>query len=190
MNVSPVPPVYSPIESASDSEVAHETSSSGDQSVLNSPIATTTLPTFKLIGDNVDISIHPRVETSQHHTESFHYSHVYVVRDRIDFSCFSETHPFCSMPSIDVNLILPKENNLKMLKSNVSILVAGCACRHMPFFRKMVTPSSVPRHIHHKYSYQMSKTSNVVSTVLNLFIQLHTYVLCIIVDSFGCDAKK
>ena len=94
------------------------------------------------------------------------------------------------MPSIDVNLILPKENNLKMLKSNVSVLVARCVCIHMPFLRKMVTPSSVPHHIDHKYSQQMSKMSDVVSTVLNLFIQLHTYVLCIIVDSFGCDAKK
>ena len=61
-NVSPGPPVYSPIKSASDSEVAYETSSSCDQSVLNSPIATTTLPTFKLVGDSVKMLIYLSVQ--------------------------------------------------------------------------------------------------------------------------------
>ena len=41
-----------------------------------------TLPTFKLVGDNLDKSVRPRDMRLDNQTQSLHYFHMYGVRDR------------------------------------------------------------------------------------------------------------
>lgn len=43
----------------------------------------TSLPTFKIVGDNIDKTVRPRQETSDSHTKSLHYFHSYAVKDRV-----------------------------------------------------------------------------------------------------------
>ena len=72
-------PSFSPITS---SESISDTSSCCSVSEATPQFATT----FKIVGDNIDKTIRPRQETSQHHTQSLHYFHSFAVKDRCDVS--------------------------------------------------------------------------------------------------------
>jgi hypothetical protein len=51
-------------------------------------------PTFKIVIDNVDKSVKPRHETSEHHNQSLHYVHGYAVKDRINVSGLDDSPVF------------------------------------------------------------------------------------------------
>ena len=54
------------------------------------------LTTYKSVGDDIDMNIKPRDMRSDHQTKSLHYFHAYTVRDRIDLSKYEDkdTNPF------------------------------------------------------------------------------------------------
>ena len=113
-NITPRPPSYSPFEmtveansnqsesysSQSDSPVASASDDcprfshfSGDGgSALNNALSvasvvhTQELPTYKLVGDNIDKRVVPRDMRSDNQTKTLHYFHVYGVLDRIDLT--------------------------------------------------------------------------------------------------------
>ena len=120
------------------------------------------IKTFKLIGENIDKHVKPRDMRSDYqvHDLHVHYFHVYGVRDRIDLSSFPDNPALPDITSIILNLILPTATH-----ENVSILVA-CTLKkymYMPFFTRFGT--GLERHIRHQYYDEMSKKSEVVSTV-------------------------
>jgi L1 cell adhesion molecule like protein len=79
-------------------------------------------PTFKIVGDNVDKTIKPRQETSQHHNQSLHYFHSYAVKDRIDVSSLEDNPGLPDFESIDTFSVLPTEEDKKILKDNMAII--------------------------------------------------------------------
>ncbi len=76
---SPDTPVYSDMTFSDSSDIDEFL---GPKRTLSC----TRLPTFKIVGDNIDKTIRPREMRSDHQTRSLHYFHSYAVRDRIDIS--------------------------------------------------------------------------------------------------------
>jgi len=126
-------------------------------------ISVKNMPTFKLVGDNLDLYIRPRSETADHHAESKHFFHAFAVRDRIDVSSFDNTFPSLDISSINLEDVLPQQDDVKKLKENLMILVSRKIRKFMPFFRKHIDSGAISQHIEHKYSDEMSKKSEVVS---------------------------
>ena len=82
------PPVFSPISSCSSSSFV----TNAEEGDVNHPTAPSTLPlvpSFKVVGDNLDKSIRARHETMEHHSKSLHYFHMFAVKDRCNqYLCF------------------------------------------------------------------------------------------------------
>ena len=167
------PPTYSDI-SAESSSSAQSTSSSPDDSsstdlsvtdVFGHDISfaptTASLPTLKLVGDNLDKDIKPRDMREDNQTQSLHYFHVYGVRDRIDLTNYDDQQPIPDISSICIDKLLPSKEDELALCANFCILIAQVLKKHMPFFKEF--GNGLERHIRHEYYEEMSSKSNVVS---------------------------
>ena len=98
---------------------------------VNTPIS---LSTFKLVRDNLDKTIRPRIETSEHHTQSLHYFYGYAVKDRIDMSEFDDAPCLPNVSDIDVEKVLPTSDYESAIKENMAILAARVVRKHIPYF--------------------------------------------------------
>lgn len=120
------------------------------------------LPTFKIVGDNIDKHVKPRDMRLDHQSQSLHYFHAYAVRDRIDLSSFSNDNPDqARLCNADVEELLPSCDDKKDILDNFCILIAHCLQRYMPFM-KQLSKRSLERHIKHDHYAEMSTQSKIV----------------------------
>lgn len=119
------------------------------------------LKTYKLIGDNIDKKVKPSDFRIDSQAESLHYFQTYAVRDRIDLTAFDDTPPVLAESEIDTTTLLPSDSDYEELMKNFSILVARVLKQYMPFMEKY--GSGLERHIRHKFSEEMGLKSEVVS---------------------------
>lgn len=95
--------------SFSDSEDA-----STDSSVYSDfPASPHNIPSYKLVGDNIDKEVKPREMRSDHQTR---YFHAYAVRDRIDLSNVSDVKVTPDIDSINITDLLPNASDDEELK--------------------------------------------------------------------------
>ena len=122
------------------------------------------LPTFKLVIDNLDKNIKPGAGNMRinHQTKSLHYTHIYAVKDRIDLTDYDDTQPNPDINSIDVKLLLPSPEDKSALLKNFGFLISRVLKKRLPFFKQF--GSGLERHIRHKYYEEMAHKSEVVST--------------------------
>ena len=78
---------------------------------------------FKIVGDNLDKTIHPRFQTTERQTRTVHYFHTYAVRDRTPSGHLSDTPPALPM-QVDIAKILPSESTHRTLSVTFSVLVS------------------------------------------------------------------
>ena len=73
---------------------------------------------FKLVGDNIDKSIHPSFQRYRNSTNSFHYFHYYALLDRLDLSKCLE-----SIPTTALNLqqLLVNANNIQQIENDAIV---------------------------------------------------------------------
>ncbi len=107
---------------------------------------------YKIVFDNVEKNVKPRYMRSDCQTRSLHCVHGYGVKDRIDFSEYSDVAP----QEVNAFDVIPTEEDYKSLKSDFSVLVSQAIVEFLPFF-------SAISHIPHRYSKEMSAKSEVVS---------------------------
>ena len=50
------------------------------------------LPTFKIVGDNIDKEVRPKNMRSDYQARSLHYFHSYAVKDRVNLDNFEDQH--------------------------------------------------------------------------------------------------
>ena len=112
---------------------------------------------FKLVGDNLDKTIKPR-DMSQ----SLHYFNIYAVLDRVDFRSLSCDTSIIDVAKVDTNNLLPSAADMEAMITNFSVLISRLLVNHIPALCEF--SASVPAHIDHKYSREMSAKSHVVRT--------------------------
>ena len=118
---------------------------------------------YVLAGDNLDRNVRPRHQTVHSQTRSMHWFNSIVVKDRCDFSMFTDQMPVPDTSSFDVQSFLPNSNDCRQLIANVSKIVARILVKYIPGFSKF--SSLVEPHIKHSYSSEMSSRSHVVSSI-------------------------
>ena len=84
-----------------------ETSCTNDSLLNERSPAIVNIPTFKIVGDNVDKYMKPRHETFDRHASSLHYFHSFAVKDRCNMSNFEDNPSLPDLASFSANLILP-----------------------------------------------------------------------------------
>lgn len=152
------PPSVSSMTTSSSMPISPETDIDTNQSTIAK--LTVKIPTFKIVGDNIDKSIRPREETSDNHLQSLHYFHSYAVLDRCDMSALEDDPSAFHANIADVSCVLPTDDDNATLRHNLTIIVARILREHLLFFKDNV--SSISRHILHSHSKEMSQKSVVV----------------------------
>ena len=148
--------------SPTPSDLTFSDTSSVDIDFLNIvPPTYPTLPTYKLVGDNVDKNVKPRDMRSDNQTRSLHYFHTYAVRDRVDISSQSNEKQIPDIDSVQLENLLPDSQDEKVLFSNFAELVGRTLKKYLPFFEKF--GSGMERHIAHEFSQEMARKSEVVN---------------------------
>ena len=94
------------------------------------------LPTFKLVGDNLDKTVKPREEVGDNHKQVLHYFQSYAVRDRIDLSNFEDAPSLPDLKTANVKDVLPTEADTTSLKKNFATLASKIVRKYMPYFKK------------------------------------------------------
>ena len=127
---------------------------------------------YKLMGDNIDISIKSRyMRAGAHlHNQSLHYFQFLAVRDRIDFSEL-ETVPkqLCHNNSSKIaKELLPNTNTDHTLLSDFSVIVSHILAANIPFF-KFAVADVATWHKDHKHYEEMSLKSEVVSSIIIVY---------------------
>lgn len=119
------------------------------------------LPTYRLVGDNLDKNVRPRDMRVDHQTRSMHCFHTYGVRDRVDISSLSsETRLPDDVDLIQLDNLLPSSGDDRELLQNFGVFVARTLMKYVPFFEKF--GKALERHIVHEFSEEMAKRSEVV----------------------------
>ena len=155
-------------ESSEDiSSVSSQTnspSSSIDPDVFLGPEFSSTtplLPTFKIVGDNIDKEVRPRNMRSDYQARSLHYFHSYAVKDRINLDNCEDQPSAPDISSIDLEVLLPSDDDESTIRRNMGILIAHTLKKHIPFYAEY--GKRVERHIRHRFTEKMSQESTVVS---------------------------
>ena len=77
---------------------------------------------FKIVGDNIDKNLRRSFQRSDRTTISLHYFHACAVKDRIDFSSFSNLRP--THVVIDPAVLLPNAADVASIKEEFQILIS------------------------------------------------------------------
>lgn len=126
---------------------------------------------FRIVGDNVDLEVHARIQTKEHGNKSLHWTHQFAEQARV-------VHPFPEKEAAqkklnDVQLIelLPSINVLKSLKKTWGILISRVLCKYIKAFGCF--QDVVIHHIPHKYSKEMAqKSTSVLKTYFIKILKL------------------
>ena len=129
--------------------------------VIACPLCLHPFFSFKIVGDNIDKTIKPQHETGQHHNQSLHYFHSYAVKDRCGVSQLHDNLCKPDVSTIDTNVVLPSDEDLEILRGNMTILMGRVVRKRCTFFKKNL--SHIKPHIEHQFSKEMAKQSEVVS---------------------------
>lgn len=170
---SPTAPEYSSISSVSSDSSQEVLDFLCSEATSRSTLA---YPTFKIVGDNLDKHVKPRNMTEDAQASTHHYFHMYGVRDRLDTSHLSDHAPSLDLSELNVDEVLPTEEDYKILRNNFAILISRVLKNRCSFFSKFA--SSVERHISHMFSDEMSQKSEVVSVGLWFTLCIIYFELC------------
>ena len=113
---------------------------------------------YKLVFDNIDKTVKPRHMTMDSQTQSLHFVQAYAVKDRIDYSCFSDQR---RSDEVSLYSILPSTEDYSTLKKHFIVHVSRLIATHLTFFSEDFH-GLTPRHIAHQYSKEMGCKSEVV----------------------------
>ena len=133
------------------------------------------LPTFKIVGDNIDKEVKPRNMRSDYQARSLHYFHLYAVKDRIDLSKCEDQPSAPDVSSIDLQMFLPSDSDDTTLRRNMGMLIARVLMKHIPFFTTY--GKGIEQHIRHQFTEEMSQKSTVVcSQILKAIARCLNYI--------------
>ena len=126
----------------------------------------TSSPTFKIIGDNIDKKVKPRYMREDRQAQMLNNFHLYAVKDRVDLSDLSEELPSLrAFEELKFQDILPSCNDRDEILESYVTLFARIVTAEIPFFKQF--QDVVPLHIAHQHSREMERKSEVVSSYLN-----------------------
>lgn len=115
--------------------------------------------TFKFIGDNVDKKRGVRDARSDHSGQMIHMYSTLVARSRLPTLDLRETGQTADLCTIPWKTFLPSSKDIEHVKRNMVVLVSRLLTKYI----KDLLPlsRSVPQHISHQYTEEMSRRSEV-----------------------------
>ena len=152
-----------------------------------SSIAQPQIYNYKLIGDNLDLTVKPRYSRvdGQKYRTSLHYFHYMCVRDRVNLSQLSivKSNSCLNSPSKMALQILPSKECDDKLVDDLAMLVSRVIVLCMPFFQFGFADVVTWHQQHEFYKEMMSEKSEVVCVWYRA--SCNCYVSCVLPFSVG-----
>ena len=168
-HLSPAAAQFSPVSRKSPLVVqpgnSQQVQSTTEQCAVHATPRPLPLYGMKVVGDNIDWTIHPRFVRIDQQTQSIHYFNCYALKDRIDLSSLSDVPPMpTTQPSMSevISKVFPSAHEESVMHDDFAILLARMLCSHMTYFKETFA-DVIDWHISHRYSAEMSTKSDVVS---------------------------
>ena len=146
-------------ESSSDSQDSMQSGYTGDQAAAS--CSKSLRCSYILVGDNIDKTVTARHMTMDHQSQSLHYFHCYAALDRIYFHDLDNSSPIGSVDTLPLETFFPSMEDCDALRNNYVVLLAREIVDKVPHFE--VFADSVPEHIVHQYTEELSCKSSIVS---------------------------
>ena len=130
---------------------------------IDATIELLVLKGWKIVGDNLDLTIKVRDMRLDNPNQSYHFFHSIAVQDRIVTSHLDDTKPQCLVSTLSASDFMPSSLDYQQLRNDFIVLVARILVAEFPEFHFFY--GAVPNHIQHMYSTELSKKSTVVSAI-------------------------
>lgn len=122
--------------------------------------STNEVPSFKIVGDNIDKYVKPREMRINAQAKSLNYFNSYAIKGRINVSELEDL-PCCpDFRSFESEKLLPTKQDLEVIETNFVILIQRVLKKHFSFFKTFC--SKVVKHIKHRYYKERAQKSEVV----------------------------
>lgn len=125
---------------------------------------------LKFWADNVDWQKRVRDYRSDHEGSLLHMLSILVGRSRTPAPELQHTGQLSKLSEVPDEFFLPQNSDVLGVKSNLVILVSRVLTKYFPALAFLA--GVVPKHIHHRYSKEMSEKSEVV--VLDILMKNET----------------
>lgn len=118
------------------------------------------LPTYRIVGDNVDVRLHPRHQTLTRRDQDHHWFHMYAIKDRVVGLHLADDRPITEIAKLPLSAFLLNMKDCRCLHREFTILMARVLVKYLPCF--LFLQAVVPDHIPHQFSDVMNKKSETV----------------------------
>ena len=88
----------------------------------------------RLVGDNIDLMVHARIQSQQHENRSIHWTQQYAVLNRVQESSLDTKRPRKSFKEVQLIDILPNRAVQERIKQKMAVLVDRIVCRYLTAF--------------------------------------------------------
>lgn len=121
---------------------------------------------LRIVADNFDLSIKSRVQTQSCGNQSIHWTHQYIIKDRVTCDPALELVPKCKIDELPLHYLLPTVDVQKAFKSDCAVFVSRVITKYLKAFEQM--KDVVVYHIPHPYVKALSAKSEVVGTTVGI----------------------
>ena len=115
----------------------------------------------RLVGDNIDLMVHARIQSEEHQNRSIHWTQEYAALNRVVEPSLSANAPRKALSEVQPGDVLPNKDVQERLKQRFAVLVSRVVCTYLPKFAHL--RDAVIHHIPHPYSKEMASKTETVS---------------------------
>lgn len=115
---------------------------------------------FRIVADNIDYTIHARVQSEKHTNKSIHWIQKYAVVNKVVEPYLSSSTPRKLLKNVQLADLLPNKAVHERLVQRWAVLISRVICKYFDKFQHL--QSVVVYHIPHKYSKEMGAKSEMV----------------------------
>ena len=116
---------------------------------------------FRIVGDNIDLTIQRRYQTIEHTNQSIHWTQQYAILDRVNDPSLDNQKPQKPVQALQLVDLLPVKDVQAVFQRDCAVLVSRVISKYLSAFNHM--KDVITYHIGHSYSDELDKKSETVS---------------------------
>lgn len=120
------------------------------------------IPSYQIIGDNLDLDVKVRHMDSENKNKSFHWFNLVAFKDQVSGSHLPDVHEK-TLDDVPISAFLPSKEDMLHLKEDFVVLWSRVLVKYMKAFGFL--RRSVIYHIPHAYSQIMTESVEEVDTI-------------------------
>ena len=119
----------------------------------------------RIVGDNIDLMIHARIQSAEYTNRSLHWTQQYAVTNRVVEPHLSEVTQRKPIADIEMSELLPGADVQDLIVTHWAVLTSRVITKYLKAFKPF--RDVIIYHIRHKYSKEMTEKSESVRSYVH-----------------------